>query len=112
MLSLTAAASQSNVLIILCFISFVSVPDNTVMTLSYRNPSTGATETCSDSCPLSLDSSIPFQDFLFADGGRELTGFQLTLLKWREEGPGLHLIELLSDGERLSWSSLLAPALD
>ena len=104
-----AKKSSPSFFLVRIYHSFVSVPDNTLLSLSYLDPATGTTQTCSTSCPLSLNSSIPFQDFLFADGGRDLTGFQITLLEWREEGPGLHLLELLSDGKSLN-SFELAPS--
>lgn len=79
--------------------SLVSIPDNTLLTLSYIDPSTSANMTCLSTCPLSLDPSVPYQDFLFQGGGRSMTGFQLNMLAWKGDGPGLHLVQLLSDGK-------------
>ncbi|SCV69677.1 BQ2448_1071 [Microbotryum intermedium] len=80
--------------------SFVSIPDNQVLTLTYasdpRNASSALT-TCSTSCPLAHDTDVPYQDFLFPEG-TELTGFQLNLLEHYGPGAGLHLLQLLSDG--------------
>lgn len=74
-----------------------SLPDNTLQTLSYRDPKTGQTQTCSDPCPLSGDSSILYQDFLFANSVN-LTGVQIKLSGWSGDGPGLHILQLLSSG--------------
>ncbi|PCH43711.1 hypothetical protein WOLCODRAFT_153770 [Wolfiporia cocos MD-104 SS10] len=77
--------------------SVITIPDNTLRTLSYIDPSTGKNETCTDPCPLLTNSSILYQDFLFADNV-DITGFQLTLSEWQGAGPGLHLLQLLSSG--------------
>lgn len=74
-----------------------SLPDNTVQTLSFLDPTSGTNKTCSDSCPLLTDPSIPYQDFLFTQDV-QLTGFQLTLSEWTGASPGLHLLQLLSSG--------------
>ncbi|KAH8119371.1 cortical protein marker for cell polarity-domain-containing protein [Phellopilus nigrolimitatus] len=63
--------------------SVTSIPDNVVQTLSYVDPTTGTNQTCSGTCPLLTDSSIPYQDFLFASDV-QLTGFQLTFSSRRE----------------------------
>ena len=78
--------------------SAVTIPNNEPLELSYVDPPTGANETCTSSCPLAINASVPFQDYLFAGGPRSLSGFQLTLLEWTGDGPGLHLLELLSAG--------------
>ncbi|CCM00402.1 uncharacterized protein FIBRA_02432 [Fibroporia radiculosa] len=77
--------------------SVTTIPDNTVRTLSYIDPTTGANLTCTNPCPLLDTSSIPYQDFLF-DEVLDITGFQLTLSQWQGAGPGLHILQLLSSG--------------
>ncbi|KAG0703224.1 cortical protein marker for cell polarity-domain-containing protein [Suillus ampliporus] len=77
--------------------SVTSIPDNTVQTLSYVNPSTGQNMTCAASCPLSTDSSILYQDFIFTVPVT-LTGMQITLSGWTGAAPGLHMLQLLSSG--------------
>jgi hypothetical protein len=74
-----------------------SLPDNNVLTLTYNKPGTNETEQCSDSCPLSIDSTIPYQDFLF--NNPTITGLEVVLSNWIGAGSGLHLLQLLSDGE-------------
>ena len=79
------------------FHSLTTIPDNTVQTLRYVDPTTGANQTCSDPCPLLTDPTIPYQDFLF-DSAHDITGFQLTLSEWTGAGSGLHILQLLSSG--------------
>lgn len=74
-----------------------TIPDNTVQTLHFVNPATGANQTCTDTCPLLTDPNVPYQDFLF-DGPRDITGFLLSLAEWQGSGSGLHLLQLLSSG--------------
>lgn len=78
--------------------SAVVLPNSQAVALSYVDPATGANETCTASCPLSANASVPFQDFLFEGGPADVSGFQLTLLSWTGDGPGLHFVELLSAG--------------
>ncbi|KAI9068776.1 hypothetical protein FKP32DRAFT_1608715 [Trametes sanguinea] len=54
--------------------SAATIPDHAVQHLNFTRP-----------------------DFLF-NGDKDITGFQLTLSKWRGSGPGLHLLQLLSSG--------------
>lgn len=77
--------------------SLITIPDNTAQTLTFVDPTTGTNQSCSTLCPLSTDSSILYQDFLFS-GDLEMTGFQLTLSEWTGESAGLHIMQLLSSG--------------
>jgi hypothetical protein len=75
-----------------------AIPNNNFITLNYTDPTTNKVLTCTKNCPLLADPSVPYQDFLFVDGEDPLTGFQLTLTEWKGAAPGLHLMQLLSDG--------------
>ncbi|KAJ3724973.1 cortical protein marker for cell polarity-domain-containing protein [Lentinula guzmanii] len=77
--------------------SVTTIPDNTVQTLKYLDPTTQQNSTCSNTCPLSTDSSILYQDFLF-DSPLSITGVVITLSEWTGDGPGLHILQLLSSG--------------
>jgi hypothetical protein len=77
--------------------SVTTIPDNTVRTLHYLDSSTGQTGTCSNPCPLSIDSAILYQDFLF-DDALAITGVQIKLSQFVGAAPGLHLFQLLSSG--------------
>jgi hypothetical protein len=65
--------------------------------LKYVDPTTGQNQTCTNPCPLSTDSSILYQDFLF-DGPVAITGVQIKLASFTGDGPGLHILQLLSSG--------------
>ncbi|KAK0535657.1 hypothetical protein OC842_002241 [Tilletia horrida] len=81
--------------------SVVSLPDNQVLELVYKNPATGANVTCSDDCILSHREGLVYQDFLISPaqgGSKVLTGIQLRVNSFYGEGAGLHILELLSDG--------------
>lgn len=78
--------------------TLTTLPDNTVVPLVYTDPATGQNSTCSGSCPLSTNSSVHAQDYLFADGSRELTGLQFTLNGYQGSQAALDYIQLLSDG--------------
>ena len=79
------------------FGSVTSIPDNAVQQLHYVDPATGKNQTCTTNCPLSTQSTIPYQDFTF-DNPANLTGIQITLTEWTGTGAGLHLLQLLSSG--------------
>ncbi|KAF8891660.1 cortical protein marker for cell polarity-domain-containing protein [Infundibulicybe gibba] len=77
--------------------SLATIPDNGVQTLKYIDPTTGQNQTCSDECPLSTDSSILYQDFLF-ENTLSITGVQIKLSQFTGSGSGLHILQLLSSG--------------
>ncbi|GAA5826546.1 hypothetical protein JCM11251_002420 [Rhodosporidiobolus azoricus] len=80
--------------------SVVALPNNEVLELTYNSDPSDPTSpllTCTSSCPLAHNSSLPYQDFLFPPG-TTLTGIQLNVLGWYGASGGLHLMQLLSDG--------------
>ncbi|KAK4684667.1 hypothetical protein P7C73_g5502, partial [Tremellales sp. Uapishka_1] len=74
-----------------------SLPDNTLINLTYTNTTTGKNMTCDWECPLSTDPNVAAQDFLFTEGTRNLTGIEVFLDTWTGDGPGLSGIQLLSN---------------
>ncbi|KAE8253748.1 hypothetical protein A4X13_0g3677 [Tilletia indica] len=81
--------------------SIVSLPDNQILELVYKDPATGANVTCSDNCILSDRTGLTYQDFLISPaqgGSKTLTGIQLRVNSFYGTGAGLHILELLSDG--------------
>lgn len=76
----------------------ISLPDNHKLSLTYTDPQTGQTATCTDDCPLSTDPNVGAQDFLFADGSLSITGFDLHITSWDGDAAALNYVELLSDG--------------
>lgn len=79
------------------FVSVTSIPDNTVQTLSYTDPVSGQTHTCSTACPLSTNPSFLYQDFLFQNP-LSITGIQLKISAFTGVSPGLHILQILSSG--------------
>ncbi|KAG6857255.1 hypothetical protein H0H87_007088 [Tephrocybe sp. NHM501043] len=77
--------------------SVTTIPDNKIQTLHYRDTATGQTQTCSDPCSLSTDSSLLYQDFLF-DNTLTITGVQVKLSQFTGSSAGLHIFQLLSSG--------------
>ncbi|KDR75421.1 hypothetical protein GALMADRAFT_249474 [Galerina marginata CBS 339.88] len=77
--------------------SVTTIPDNNVRTLKFLDPTTGQNQTCTDPCPLSTDSSVLYQDFLF-DSPLDITGVQIKLSQFTGTAPGLHILQLLSTG--------------
>ncbi|KAJ6499441.1 cortical protein marker for cell polarity-domain-containing protein [Mycena sanguinolenta] len=74
-----------------------TIPDNTLQTLTYVDPTTNQNKTCSNLCPLGIDPSVLYQDFLF-NGPQSITGVQVQLTQFTGAGPGLHILQLLSSG--------------
>ncbi|KAJ3557907.1 hypothetical protein NP233_g11623 [Leucocoprinus birnbaumii] len=81
--------------------SVTTIPDNQVRPLTYIDPTTGQNQTCTDPCPLSTDSSLLYQDFLF-DSTLDITGVQIKLSGFTGRSPGLHILQLLSSGAFVS----------
>ncbi|KAF8210076.1 cortical protein marker for cell polarity-domain-containing protein [Mycena galopus ATCC 62051] len=77
--------------------SVTTIPDNTLQTLTFVDPTTGKNTTCSSPCPLGTNPSVLYQDFLFGDT-KSITGVQVQLTEFTGEGPGLHILQLLSSG--------------
>ncbi|KAF8622348.1 hypothetical protein AX15_007080 [Amanita polypyramis BW_CC] len=77
--------------------SVTTIPDNSVQTLSYIDPVSGQTQTCSTACPLSTDPSIIYQDFLFQNA-LSITGIQVQISGFAGTSPGLHILQILSSG--------------
>lgn len=79
--------------------SVTSIPDNIQLNMTYTDPVTGKNTTCWDHCPLSTDSKVGGQDFVFTAGARNMTGLQMQLKTWIGAGAGLSSVELLSPGK-------------
>lgn len=77
---------------------YQALPDTGIMNLSYVDPESGDRRYCEDSCPLSHDTSEPFQEFEFVNPVG-MSGFMLQILDWYGPGAGLNGIELFQDGE-------------
>ncbi|KAJ2913249.1 hypothetical protein MD484_g7161, partial [Candolleomyces efflorescens] len=77
--------------------SVTTIPDNGIQNLQFVDPITGENRTCSNPCPLSTDSSVLYQDFLFPNP-LAITGVQIKLSGFTGSSAGLHMLQLLSSG--------------
>ncbi|WVR06384.1 hypothetical protein IAU60_003415 [Kwoniella sp. DSM 27419] len=84
---------------------FTSLPDRTELNMTYTDPATGKNETCTSWCPLYDEQSISGQDFVFTDGMKNITGFEIQLKDWTEDGAALSSVSLLTNGAYASAAS-------
>jgi len=75
---------------------FTAHPINGIMNFTYIDPATGQNGSCTSECPLSSNSSIPFQDFHFVNV-IGMSGFRVDISDWYGAGGGLDGIELFED---------------
>jgi hypothetical protein len=75
---------------------FTAFPINGIMNLTYTDPTTNITESCSSQCPLAQTTS--YQDFQFVNV-IGMSGFQIDVSDWYGSGAGLNGIELFEDGK-------------
>ncbi|KAL8872991.1 MAG: hypothetical protein Q9174_001478 [Haloplaca sp. 1 TL-2023] len=78
---------------------FTAFPLNGIMNMTYRDPVTQVQTPCDASgarCPLSDNTSMPFQDFEFYNRVG-MDAFQIDISDWYGDGGGLNGIELLQD---------------
>ncbi|OCF43550.1 hypothetical protein I317_02567 [Kwoniella heveanensis CBS 569] len=77
---------------------FTSLPDRVELNMTYTDPETGKNETCTAWCPLYSDPTISGQDFIFTEGTKNITGFEIQLKEWSGDGAALSSVSLLTDG--------------
>lgn len=75
---------------------YTAQPINGIMNFTYINPATGANASCTSECPLSSNTSIPYQDFHFVNSVG-MDAFQIDISAWYGSGGGLNGIELFQD---------------
>ncbi|KAH8676001.1 cellular morphogenesis protein [Xylariales sp. PMI_506] len=75
---------------------FIALPINGIMNFTYVDPDTGVTSSCTNQCPLSSNTSVPYQDFYFVNlvGMNE---FRIDVSDWYGSGGGLDGIELFQN---------------
>ncbi|POW00042.1 hypothetical protein PSTT_13362 [Puccinia striiformis] len=81
----------------LVFSSVVSLPDNQVLNLTFINPITNQLDSCTSNCTLSRDLNLSYQDYLFPPN-LAVSGIQLVITSKFGKVAGLHLLQLLSQG--------------
>ncbi|KAI9642250.1 hypothetical protein NHQ30_009052 [Ciborinia camelliae] len=75
---------------------YTAQPINGIMNFTYIDPATGANASCTSECPLSSNTSIPYQDFHFVNSVG-MNAFQIDISAWYGSGGGLNGIELFQD---------------
>ncbi|KAL8420219.1 hypothetical protein RB594_003123 [Gaeumannomyces avenae] len=75
---------------------FTAQPINGIMNFTYIDPATGRNSSCTSECPLSDNSTVPFQDFHFVNV-IGMTGFRIDISQFYGGGGGLDGIELFQD---------------
>lgn len=77
---------------------FIARPLNGILQLTYTDPTTGKNATCYNECPLSNDTSIPYQDFQFVRI-LGMNSFTIAISDWYGDGAGLAGIELFENND-------------
>jgi hypothetical protein len=75
---------------------FTAHPINGIMNFTYIDPATGQNASCSSECPLSSNTSVPFQDFRFVNV-IGMSGFRVDISDFFGNGGGLNGIELFEN---------------
>ncbi|KAB8299198.1 hypothetical protein EYC80_001294 [Monilinia laxa] len=75
---------------------YTAQPINGIMNFTYLDPATGANASCTSECPLSSNTSLPYQDFHFVNSVG-MDAFQIDISAWYGSGGGLNGIELFQD---------------
>jgi hypothetical protein len=75
---------------------YTALPIDGIMNFTYIDPATGQNASCSSECPLSSNSSVPFQDFHFVNV-IGMDAFQVDISAWYGNGGGLDGIELFEN---------------
>ena len=77
---------------------FTAIPLNGIMNFTYTNPDTGEENLfCDALCPLSSNSSVPYQDFTFWNVVG-MSAFRIDISAWYGQGGGFDGVELFQNG--------------
>lgn len=77
---------------------FTVLPNGGIMNFTFTDPNSNQVSDCASQCPLSSNTSVPYQDFHFVN----LVGmskFQIDISDWYGNGGGLNGVELFQDGK-------------
>ena len=77
---------------------FTAIPIDGIMNFTYTDPDTGVEEHCDALCPLSSNTSLPYQDFRFINTVG-MSAFRIDISAWYGSGGGLDGIELFQNGK-------------
>jgi len=75
---------------------YTAYPIDGIMNFTYIDPVTGLNSSCTSECPLSSNTSIPYQEFYFVNV-IGMDGFQIDISAWYGNGGGLDGIELFEN---------------
>jgi Cortical protein marker for cell polarity len=75
---------------------YTAYPIDGIMNFTYIDPVTGMNSSCTSECPLSSNTSVPYQDFYFVNV-IGMDGFQIDISAWYGNGGGLDGIELFEN---------------
>ena len=78
--------------------SFTAIPIDGIMNFTYTDPDTGVEGHCDALCPLSSQTSVPYQDFRFINTVG-MSAFRIDITAWYGQGGGLDGIELFQNGK-------------
>ena len=78
--------------------SFTAIPIDGIMNFTYTDPDTGVEGHCDALCPLSSQTSVPYQDFRFINTVG-MSAFRIDISAWYGQGGGLDGIELFQNGK-------------
>ena len=77
---------------------FTAIPIDGIMNFTYTDPDTGVEGHCDALCPLSSQTSVPYQDFRFINTVG-MSAFRIDISAWYGQGGGLDGIELFQNGK-------------
>lgn len=75
---------------------FTAIPIDGIMNFTYTDPDTGVVGHCDALCPLSSQTSVPYQDFRFINTVG-MSAFRIDISAWYGQGGGLDGIELFQN---------------
>ncbi|KAI9720471.1 MAG: hypothetical protein M1812_002977 [Candelaria pacifica] len=75
---------------------FTALPIRGIMNLTYVDPATGKNASCDARCPLSDNTTLPYQDFKFVNV-IGMSSVYINISEWYGDGGGLNGIELFQD---------------
>jgi hypothetical protein len=87
-------------------ISIISLGSNDYFELSYTDPATNQLVTCTETCYLSNDSNISYQDFT-VNNALSTLGIRIYINTWFGNGGGLGGVEIFHSGKYLSYYILI-----
>ena len=77
---------------------FTAIPIDGIMNFTYTDPDTGVEGHCDALCPLSSQTTVPYQDFRFINTVG-MSAFRIDISAWYGQGGGLDGIELFQNGK-------------